>query len=464
MRSILTGQIRPQFFFTEDDHADGRTGGQEPVYVGPKTQEFNKRFAPPPEALRRPPADAPKEEPKAPEGETPESKEAREKASEERRAKEAPPEGNRHTPGQRPKRPGSNVPNIIEGKKIAEKERDDLKLKIEDYESKKLPELNSRIDELQKKIDSGNFSSAKEQEFQNRINKLESEKATSEEALRKQLSDTQKRLAAVSIVDDPMYKEKYVKPLGESIGILKGVVGSNQVLAGALDRAMRAQKAVLQAGTEQDRTAAEQERDGILESMLDGMPSVQQRRLNSAFDRFMETSENQAVALAEHEATSVELRREAENRFKQGAAQAIEEWSREYESQEGAFEEDFKMSDEVEKIAKELKVAPDMERENKFAKAAIAGELKRPDVVRLIHRGRAYAALKAKAAALEHLLADRDATIGKLRGASPPPGSRSTGTEGSSSAGRKGEQTNRGGQTREQWQRDRFRPGRAAAA
>lgn len=439
---ILTNRINPIFFIPDVEAEPGeqeKVGGRESVHVSKEAREFGKRFKPPIDVA--PPQ---KEDDKQGEqgGEKPEGGEQK---------------GEQH---REHKPPGSNVPKIIEDKRKAESERDEARVALGKYEKETVPALNKQIQELQAKVDSGKLSDAKEAEFQKKIDELEKTKADGDQKLREELEVTRKRLSVYDLANDPSYKEKYLRPLGESIETLRQIVGSNVQLSGALHRAMMAQKSSLQASSVEEKQAAEKERDEILENMLDGLGSVGQRRLNSAFDKYMEASEAQAYALADNERTSLEMRKDSERAMKDAVSQTMREWTTEFERQSPAYDDDLKIEGEVAEKVKELGITVDLEGETKFARGALEGKLQRADVVKLIHRGRAYAALNAKVKALEAINSGFKETIVKLRGSSPG-GAGKSGEGGKvvdKGKNERGETVNREGKTREQWQHERFKP------
>lgn len=432
--------MRPQVFFEEPDDKGGegktpKVGGKEQVHVSEEARNFGKRFAPPAEIL-------------AQGGELPSQKEGDSK----------PPNG---TPPKPPERkddrrqhrpPGDNVPAIVEGKRKAEAERDEARAKLQEFETKTVPELNTQIATLQTKIDSGQLTPAKEAELQGKIDALTKEKDDSVKAIKDELETTRTRLRQLSLPDDPIYKEKYLRPMGESIEVLKNIVGTQPVLQQALNRALTAQRAYLQASTPEEQTAMQTERDQVLDQMLEGMSSVQQRRLNAAFDRYMETSEAQAIAVAQWEQTDMEVRQESEKRFKDATVRTMQDWEREFDGQAAAYADDIKIDQEIEDKMKELGLKVDVAAEEKMAREAIQGKLKKGDVVRLIHRGRVQPILVAKLKAKDAIIAGLQETITKLRGSSPGGGSKGGGTPPT-----KGEAVNTEGQTRADWQK-KFRP------
>jgi hypothetical protein len=462
---ILTGQFRSPvlFFDTETDGGTGtetptkKVGGREQVHVSEGAREFGKRFAPPADVAARAAAQKSPETKvplTAPADETPEQKAEREKAQETRRAADPSAKREPH------RKPGENLPKILEDKRRAEAALAEKEAAISKYEKEEIPQLNARISDLQAQIDSGAVSPKREAELQKRIDALEKEKTDRESSLVNELDATKKRLAQLSIPDDPIYREKYVKPLAESIDYLTNMVGANQVLQNALKRAMMSQRSVLDTATPEDRSAAEMERDNVVESILNGMNTVSQRRFTQAFEKFIDASEKQAYALADHERTAQELREESTQRYKQGVQKTLTEWLTEFDDQAADFSDDMKLTDDDAKSIKDLGINLDVEAENKFAKAAIEGGLGKKDVVKLVHRGRAYPVLKAKVASLAARVKEQAETIEKLRGASPAGGGRGSEPRRAPTPGvsPQGVPTNREGKTREQWQAERFRP------
>jgi hypothetical protein len=458
LKHILTSGIKPVAIFhdPEDEGGTSPREGDKP-HISKEAREFGKRFAPPPSVLGQPPVTDPNAPPKEePKGETPEDKAAREKReTEAQQRREADP---RNTSRQREPGQGSFVKKQIDRANAAEAERDQYKAKVEKFEAEELPKLTKQITELQAKIDSGSFSPAKEKEMADKIVSIEAERDKQIGQLKTDLESTRKRLQLYSISDDPVYKEKYLKPLGESIESLNNIAGTNQVLKGAMQRFMMAQRGVLAATTQEERQTLEQERDGILDNMLEGMTTVQQRRLTAASDKFLETSEAQAVAIADHETTALNIRKESEQRFKEATMQTVREWTNEWDRQGADYAEDLAIDQELQDKMAEIGEKIDAKAEEDFARGAIEGKLQKQDVVKLVRRGQAYGALKAKNKAQAAIIAGLRETVTKLQGAGTGGGSRS-GTPAPTP--KPTGPVNQGGQDRKAWSA-KFKPPTAA--
>lgn len=442
MKNILTGPVAAYYYAEGDEVDPDQVGGKESVHISEEAKKFAERFKPPvgTPGITDPSKLAPlvNEKDQPPAGETPEQKSAREERA------------------QTKKKPGSNVPEILEAKRKAEAALKEKEEKVTDYEKNVVPKLNATIAELQAKVDGGRLSEAKEKEMQSRIDALTAARDEKERKLDEELTATKKRLAQLSITDDPVYKEKYVKPLGESIEAMRNIVGENKIVGAALNRAMMAQRSALEADSEEAMRGAEAERDAILDSILDGLGTTAQKRMSAAFDKFIDASTAQAVAQADHEKTSLELRKESERELEEGVANIIREWEAEYKRQGAEY--NVALTDEEAKEAESLGVAVDLAKEEEFAIGAIQGKHGQKDVVKLVQRGRTAPIWKAKAIVYEARLKEAMDTIKNLRGAAPVGGSRSHGAGGGVKPEAPPASTNSNGKSREEWQRERFKP------
>lgn len=448
MRNILSGRITPSFFRAPDlGEPPTRAGGKDTVHISKEAKKFGARFKPPPEALAKaglpPSAPDPDPDPNAPpEGGDPK-----------------PPEGGKPPDAPKPpeerKKPGANVPQIVEAKRKAEAALVEKEAEIKKFTDEVVPGLNTQIDALKKKIESGEFSSTREAEFQKKIEKLEGEKVEVEQKMADELKKTRERLKVFDLASDPTYRAKYIVPMQESLDRIGSIIGGNQVLKQAVIRALAAQKDALNATSAEGRAEAERSRDTVLNDILEGMNPVQQRRFNAEFDKYIDLSESQAVALADNEVTARTLREENQNRAQEQAKAMIQEWDAEYQAQAPDFDKHFTLDDSIVAKMKELGLEVNKATEDKFAHGAIRGEHGKKDVVKLIHRGRAYGVLTAANQAQAAIIAELRKTITTLQGATPPPGSHSGPPP---SPPKPDAITNTQGKTRAEWERERFKP------
>ena len=347
---------RPSFYFMADKPA----GGKSDIHLSEDAKEFIGKFGPPPGMVPTKPE--PKQEEGEPhEKEPPVNKEEVEKKArdatdrlqqrkEEVRAQEKEPKEDK-TPGEK----GGFVKKTIEEKRKAEAEREAALEELKNFKDVEVPKLNTQIEQLQKKIDSGELSSTREKEFQSRIDALEKEKKEGAEALSKELSQTRSKLALYDLREDPQFVETYVRPMAVSINKLSSLVDQDPQRAQVLEQALMANQHAITANNPHTKKVAEQQRDEMVDAILEGWPETTKRRFSTVFEDFINTSEAQAVALARHQETSQELRRKGVVQQQENSKQVLRVWRAEYDALEGQFKEDLELPKEIRDRLKEIK-------------------------------------------------------------------------------------------------------------
>lgn len=352
------------------------------------------------------------------------------------------------------KGPGSNVPHIVEQKRVAEQQRDEFKSKVEEFEGKTKPALEKQIADLNTKIQSGDFTAEKEQQFQNRIVELEGKMKEKEDSLVTENVKLKKKLAYYDLAEDESFQEKYVQPVIVAHGEAVNIIGNDKAKGDMFHRALISNAAALRAQTPEQRIQAEKDRDDVLANIVDGMNQFSAGRFTSAVNEYIRHSQAHAAALKNHETTTAKLREQAKDQSNQAYVNRLETWDKTFKATAENYKEDGALTkDEIDR-AKELGYQVDSEitKSDLLASKVIVGQSSMVDAIDIVHKGRVYPALKAKITVLQKELKDRDELIKKLRGGS---------SDGGESQGG-GEVTKKDKQTREEWQKSKFganRPG-----
>lgn len=461
---ILSQQINPTLFFMPDGKEGG--GGKGEVHIGKEAKEFMGQFAPPPGMM---PA-RPKREEAAP---APAAKKASDEAAERLEARKAeaeqaaregkPPPGEQKPPVETPPKKGSFLEKQLEAKRLAESEREAALTELKTFKEVEVPKLNSQIEELQKKIDSGSLSSTREKEYEAKIQALEKEKAEGAKGLHDELKAAKERLSLYDLRESEEYIETYVKPMGEMVHGMARIVSDDPARTQMLDQALLANQQSLQATSDQGRKLAEQQRDELVDAILEGWPQTTKRRFGDMFEGFIKTSERQAVALANHHQTQAELRKKRVVNEQESSKQILRQWRAEFEALEPTVLEDLTISKETSDRLKSLKYTYDPDEVNQEIDLILKGQADIPQAVKVIRYGQAYHAVKAKNAALVDENKALRETVEKLKGSGGGGGTSNSHIQGDPPrAGSKvgGKVVNEEGMTREEWQRKRFGAGK----
>jgi hypothetical protein len=339
------------------------------------------------------------------------------------------------------KRAGSNVPKILEDKRATEKERDEYKSKVEKYETEEKPAIEKKIAELEAKIAKG-VSEEKEAEYNNKITDLETKMKEREDSLVNENQGLRQRLAFYNLQEDPDFIEKYVSPVKKAYSDAFEVLTTDRQRS-AFRQALAINGQVLRAQTLMS------ERDEALDAVASDLKGFPSQRFTAAVTQYLNASVDHAKAMQNHEATTTEIRQQAQLRADKARAERLDSWDRTYKVTKQQYEKDEKLSAEEQKLAKELgiDVESELKKDDLLASKTVLGKSSMTDAIDIIHRGRVYNVQKARIQILEKQLADREAVITKLRGSGTEGGSKATEGNGS---GQKKETTK---PTREEWQR-----------
>lgn len=346
------------------------------------------------------------------------------------------------------KKPGSNVPHIIEEKRKAESERDELKRKVEEYETKLKPSLEGQIAELQKKIDTGALSESKEREYTSRITSLESTLRDREAALVNENQQLKSRLSVHDLTEDEGFKKNYLEPVAASYNqAIASLVGDKKKID-TFNRAIVVHSQSIKAETQEEKQKFAQERDDMLAAIAGDMNQFSGNRFSKAVIEYMEGSERYAKALSASAETKASIDRERAEARDRAIADRLQTWDGTYERLKDQYSDDETLTEEQKKIAIDLGFDPDSESRaaNHLAKQTIAGQTELTDAIGMVHAGRVRPMLKIKIKILEREIKERDALIAKLRGNSTTGGDETNYTE-----------TAKKKPTTDEWM-DKFRP------
>lgn len=455
MRNILYGGIMPKtLIFTEGEGGGGGGGGEGEGEDKPKNlKEFASQFSVSkvnPMLIGKPPTQAQIDAVKKNSGEAivDDSEEGEEELSPEEK-EEKRKQAQEQLEQQRRKGPGANKPKILEDKRKAEAERDAAKAEFEKFKK----ESETKINELQAKIDSGKFSEAKEKEFTDKITKLESEIQTERESLTKENQKLKTRLGYYDLAENEDFQKTYMEPVTSAYQDAIDAIGADEAKQGLLDRALMANAAALRAPTPQARLAAEKERDNLLSQIEESLPGFTAKRFASSMGDYIMAAKRHAAALLNHEQTAKEMREKFQQERTKSYARTVETWGKTFDATSSGYDEETKMEKDDIAKAKELGLRdPDEEAKALAIRArkVVTGQGTMDDSIELVQKGRVYPVLKAKLAVTEHRLKDALAQIAKLR-------------KGGTGGGEQGNRQGDGKQTRAEWQ-SKFSANRAGAA
>lgn len=345
------------------------------------------------------------------------------------------------------KRAGSNVPKILEDKRATEKERDEYKSKVEKYEKEEKPAIEKKIADLEAKIAKG-VSEEKEAEYTNKITDLETKMKEREDTLVNENQGLRSRLAFYNLQEDPDFIEKYVAPVREHYAEAAEVLTTDRQRA-ALRQALAINGQVLRATDKEERSKLMLERDDALDAITQDLKGFPGQRFTAAITQYIKASQDHARAMQDHEATTNEIRQQAQQRSDRARADRLASWDKAYKVTKEEYKKEETLTPDEQKLAKELGIDVDgeLQKADLIASKTVLGKSSMTDAIDMIHRGRVYSAQKARIQILEKQLADRDSVITKLRGAGTEGGNRNTQGNGS------GEKQKTEKPTREEWQK-----------
>lgn len=412
---ILTGSIGMLMHMPFGAGGGGGGDGEEPVKteVTQEKIDFNARFA----ASRPGAALSPEEVELAKAGATPpvEKKEGVPPV-------EAPPAR---------KFPGSNVPKILEEKRNAEKERDELRAKADKFEKEEKPALETKVKELEDKIAAGGHTPAQLQALEGKLAAAETKLAEREEVLVNENKQLRSRLSFHDIQSDPDFQENYVKPMQDAFAEAMDPIRGDDAKTQLLRKALLANSAALSSAKPEERLQQEKERNAVLSQIADTLDDFSKGQFMAAMNAYIRATKEHSAALGEHEKTREEIVKKRGDAMTRQRTEIFSQWTKHNQSVSPTFDPDTEVDEETGKIIKELKLDPDGEVKEAAATIhnVITGQAGMEESVQMLQRGRVYPALKAKLQAREHQIKQLEATIAKLRGTKPAGDSKTTKSE-----------------------------------
>ena len=319
------------------------------------------------------------------------------------------------------KGPGANMPKVLEDKRRAEAEREEYKTKLDKFEKEEKPALETKIADLEKKLNEGGHTAAQEKVLQDKLDAAEKKLTEREESLGNENKQLRSRLSFHDIQEDPDFHEKYVKPITASYTeAIDSFQGDDQKVT-LLRQAAMANGAALNSTKPEERQAYEKQRNTILSQIADSMDEFTAGQFKQAMNAYIRSSKEHANALGRHEETASEIKKQRAEAKSRAASETFAKWTDHSKRISSEFDDQAKIEGDLADVVKELKIAPDDEltANAKTVEKIITGRATMEESVAMLHRGRILPAVLAKSKALEHQNAELRATIAKLRGTKP---------------------------------------------
>jgi hypothetical protein len=401
---ILSKPWHQVFLAPEGDATGSDAGSLKPVYDD-KGKDFLKQFSssrsevPDSQRTDEPPPAA--EDAKPPEGEAEEKK-----------------------PLIQPKKPGSNVPRLVEEKRAAEKERDELRARTEKFEKEEKPVLEKKVADLEAQIAGGGHTKAERQALQDKLDTAEKRLADREKALVNENDTLRAELIRHDIRYDPKFKEDYEAPMENKLRQSFDLLQGDEQKKALLNKAFIANNAALLAMRPEDRLAHEKERSAILSQVYESLDEFQRDDFRSTVNEYIALTKKFSHAVGNAPETMKQIEKERGEQSTRAKIQIFKQWTDYNATVATEFDKEAEMDKELAEVVKELKLTPEDEIKEATARVdkIINGRATMEESVEMLQKGRLYPALKAKAAAQDHLIKGLRATIQKLRGAKPSGG------------------------------------------
>lgn len=425
---ILTRNI----FFAPDDDAGGGTATAIDTSGATNLQTFNEKFSARRPGVKLPadvtlPAMIPTDAEKAADAKARED--ARTESQKKIEANKQPVKG-----------PGANVPKILEDKHAAEKERDELKAKLETFEKTDKVNLETKIADLEKKLAEGGNTKEETVALKKKLEETEGKLAERETTLVNEKERLQKKLSFYDAQEDPDFIAKYVVPVTEAYNDAINTFAGDEQKILQLRRALMANSQSLSSTKPEDRVLAEKERNTILSQIKESMDDFSAGQFITAMNQYIRTTVTHAKALQNHEQTTTELKKKRDEMAMTERTRIFDTWNKQFDYTSPTFDEQAKVDDDLKDTLKELKLDPDSEVQEltKVAKRVMIGKATPEESIDLIHKGRIQPALTAKIKALEKVNADLRSTVEKLKGAGTGGGGTGGAGQGGGSGGGSG--------------------------
>lgn len=295
-----------------------------------------------------------------------------------------------------------------------------LKEELEKYRKEEVPKFETKIQELERMV-SESTSTKEANHYQEQLNKANQEKLEVEQQLSEQIKDLRGKLDFHDITSNPDFKKNYIDPINSTYNTARQLLANDPTLLSTFSRAVNANSSIFNAASEEDRRAAEIDRDQAFEEITNSLSQFKQYQFAEQVNSFIKATNNHHSALVNFEETKQNILQTSKQREQDGRNKYLNQWKEGYKNTQQEIDNATAIPDAVADYMKEKGIKYDLSRDEAIALAATQQSNEQAsveDMNRLINQGRAYQKLQAQLKAYQEMVKEKDEYISQLKGSS----------------------------------------------
>ena len=295
-----------------------------------------------------------------------------------------------------------------------------LKEELEKYKKDEIPKFETKIQELERMV-SESTSTKEANHYQEQLNKASQEKLEVEQQLSEQIKDLRGKLDFHDITSNPDFKKNYLDPIKNTYDGARQLLANDPTLLSTFSRAVNANSSIFNAASEEDRRAAEIDRDQAFEEITNSLSQFKQYQFAEQVNSFIKATNNHHSALVNFEETKQNILQTSKQREQDGRNKYLNQWKEGYKNTQQEIDNATAIPDAVADYMKEKGIKYDLSRDEAIALAATQQSNEQAsveDMNRLINQGRAYQKLQAQLKAYQEMVKEKDDYISQLKGSS----------------------------------------------
>lgn len=303
-----------------------------------------------------------------------------------------------------------------------------LKEELEKYKRDEVPKFETKIQELERLV-AESTSTKETNHYQEQLNKASQEKNEVEQQLSEQIKDLRSKLDFHDITSNPDFKKTYLEPIKSTYDTARQLLSNDPTLLSTFSRAVNANASIFNASSEEDRRAAETDRDQAFEEITNSLSQFKQYQFAEQVNSFIKATQGHHAALVNFEETKQNIIHTTKQKEQEGRNKYLNQWRESYKNTQQEIDNATSVPDAVADYMKEKGIKYDISRDEAIALSATQQSSEQAsveDMNRLIHQGRAYQKIQAQLKAYQEMVKEKDDYIAQLKGSSRMTSSPST--------------------------------------
>ena len=295
-----------------------------------------------------------------------------------------------------------------------------LKEELEKYKKDEIPKFETKIQELERMV-TESTSTKEANHYQEQLNKANQEKLDVEQQLSEQIKELRGKLDFHDITSNPDFKKTYLDPIKNTYDTARQLLSNDPTLLSTFSRAVNANASIFNASSEEDRRAAEADRDQAFEEITNSLSQFKQYQFAEQVNSFIKATQGHHAALVNFEETKQNIIQTAKQKEQEGRNKYLNQWREGYKNTQQEIDRATEIPDTVADYMKEKGIKFDISRDEAIALAATQQTNEQAsveDMNRLIHQGRAYQKIQAQLKAYQEMVKEKDEYIAQLKGSS----------------------------------------------